>query len=175
MTSSSTRPPHAGDVGLGGGKVEIHGHHVPGLHKGRGKNILTGPALVGGKEVLHAEDLPQLGLQPVEGLASRIAVVGLHHGGELVVAHGVDAAVGEHVHKHVPVLKQEGVVARFGDMPQPLLHRRKIEFLYNTHLVHLQRDLFPPEERDLCHIRCPLAAMNRPSGRDTLMLCAFTV
>ena len=139
------------DVRLGGGEVIVHRYHRTLRYQCLREDVLAGTALVRGQEVIHAEDLVQLALQARVGGAAGVAVIGNHHGGLLLVAHGVHAAVGQHVHEDILVLQQEGVVACFGDRREALLHRNEIEFLHNANLVHFERNLFAAEEFDVCH------------------------
>ena len=80
-------------------------------HEDLADDVLGGAALVDGQEVLGAEDLHDRLLQPGVGSRAGVGVVGHHHRGDLLVAHGVGAAVGEHVEEDVAVLQQEGVEA----------------------------------------------------------------
>ena len=86
---------------LGGGEVVIHRHDVAGLYEGLGQQVLGGAALMAGQQVLVAEDLLHRIRQLVEALRPGVGVVGLHHGRQLIVRHGVGAAVGQHVQKDV--------------------------------------------------------------------------
>lgn len=63
-----------------------------------------------------------------------VAVIRLHHRGQLLVAHRVHAAVGQHVDEDVAVLQQERVVARLVERFQPALDGHQI-CLDNAHLV----------------------------------------
>ena len=90
-------------------------------------------------------------VEPGVGRAARVAVVGDHHGGELQVAHRVDAAVSEHVQEHVAVLQQEGVVAGVCHGLLPVLDGRKVELLDDAHLVHFERRVLTAEELHLRH------------------------
>ena len=141
----------AGDVRLGRGEVEVHRHHVAGLHEGDGEDVLAGAALVGGEEEVRAEELVHLGLQPVEGRAAGVAVVADEHRGGLAVAHAVDAGVGQHVEEDVLVLEQEGVVARLGDGLGAALHGLEVQLLHHAHLVQLEGDVHTGEEFDVRH------------------------
>ena len=128
------------DVRLGGGEVVVHRHDRARLHQHLGQDVLAGAALVGRQEVVHAEDLAQLVVKARVGGAAGVGVVGDHHRGELLVAHGVDAAVGQHVEEHVGVLQQEGVVAGLGHRLEALFDRQQVQLLDDAHLVHFQRD-----------------------------------
>ena len=133
------------------GEVEVHRDNVARLDKSHGDDVLAGSALVSGQEVFCAEYFAHFVFKFGKGRAARVTVVGDEHGGLLPVAHGVDAAVGQHIHIYVFVLKQKCVVSRLGNAFEPFFHRRKIEFLHDTHFVHFQRDLFSAEKFHVCH------------------------
>ena len=144
-----------GNVGLGGGKVEVHCNHVAGLYECFCDDMLCGSALMGGQEEFHAEYFLKLCVQAVEGFAAGVCVVCHHHGGKLIVAHGVYAAVGEHIHEYVTVLKQEGIAAGLLYCLKALLHRGQVKLLYDAYLVHLEGYVFAAEEFYLGHFECP--------------------
>ncbi len=77
-----------------------------------------------------------------------IGAVGAQHGRHLVVAHGVDAAVGEHVQKHVGRVEAEGVELGLPDRLHAALDRDQMQFLHDTHLVQSERDVSAPVEFD---------------------------
>ena len=139
------------DVRLGRCEVEVHRHHVAGLHKGHGDDVLAGAALVRREQELRAEYLVHLVLQPREGRAAGVAVVADEHRGGLAVAHRVHAGVGEHVEEDVLVLEQEGVVPRLGDGRGAALDGLEIELLHHAHLVQLEGDVHSGEEFDVGH------------------------
>ena len=96
---------------------------------------------MGGKHVVGAKHLLDSHLETVECLTAGIRIVSNVHGRSLAVGHGIDTAVGEHIHIDVLVLEQEGVVTGLLYFLQTLLHRQEGEFLYYTHLVHFQGHL----------------------------------
>ncbi|MPN05466.1 hypothetical protein SDC9_152716 [bioreactor metagenome] len=124
------------------GEVEVHRHHAAGLDERLRDDALAGASLMRGQKILCAEQLGDLCLQTVEGCASRIAVVRGHHCGGLLVAHGVDAAVGEHIQKDILVAQQKRIVARGCHRFVPFLNRQKVEFLHDANLVHFEGELF---------------------------------
>ena len=128
-------------MGLGGGEVEIHQRNHARAHIRLREDVLGRTALVGGQDVLRAEDFLDGGLDAIEGLGAGVGVVGDAHRGHLLVGHSVDAGVREHVHVDVFVLEKECVVAGFLDALEALLDREQVEFLDDAHLVHLQGDL----------------------------------
>ena len=112
----------AGNVGLGGGKVEIHDGHHAGLYEGLGQDVLTGTSLVGRKQIIGAKHLFHSSLIAVEGFTAGIRVIGNVHGGGLSIRHSVHTAVGEHIHINVAILQQKGIVASFLNTLQALLY-----------------------------------------------------
>ena len=74
--------------------------------------MLGGATLVDGDGVVEPEDVADGIGQAIEALAPSVGVVGHHHGGELIVAHGVRAAVRQHVQEDIPGPEKKGVVAR---------------------------------------------------------------
>ena len=107
-------------MGLGGGEVVVHRDDLARLDEDLGQQVFGRSALVGGYVVLEAQHVLDGRRQLVVALAAGIGVVGDHHGRQLVVAHGVGAAVGQHVDEDVPGPQQERVVARFFDGLEPL-------------------------------------------------------
>ena len=128
------------EMRLGGGEVIIHGHDVARLDEGLGQQVLGGAALMDRQEVLVAEDLLHRVVQPVEALRAGVGVVGLHHGGKLIVAHGIGAAIRQHVEKNAAGTEEEGVVPRLFHRFQPFAGGRQPHFLHNAHFVHFDRD-----------------------------------
>ena len=101
--------------------------------------MLRGASLVDGQGVLEAEDVLHDARQFVEALGAGVGVVGDHHGGKLVVAHGVGAAVGQHVEKDFPRRQQERVVADGAQAFEPLGRRKQVDFLHDLDFMHLYR------------------------------------
>ena len=81
----------SGDVSLGSCEVVVHDDAIARFYKPFCENVLAGPALVGRQAIADAEDLFELVDHAVEGFASCVSVVRLHHSGQLLLAHGVDA------------------------------------------------------------------------------------
>ena len=127
------------DVRLGGGEMVVHRHHRTFADQHLRQDVFTGTALVCRQEIVHAEDFLELAFQAGVRGAAGVAVVGNHHGRHLLVAHGVDTAVGEHVHEHIGILEQKGVVAGFRHRCQAPLNRRQIQLLNDADLVHFER------------------------------------
>ena len=115
------------------------------------QTLYMGPALVGGEEVLHAEELRELGVHAEEGLAPGVGVVGAEHGRLHLVAHGVDAGVGEHVQEDVGIVELEGVEPGGADALQALADGEERELLDDLDLVHLQGDGVMLVKLDLRH------------------------
>ncbi len=139
------------DMRLRGREVIVHRHDLAGLHEDLGQDVFAGAALVRRQDPVHAEQLAQLGFEPCIGRASGVAVVGHHHRGDLLIAHRVHAAVGQHVHEHVAVLQQEGVVAGLVHGLEPGFDRQQCKLLNDAHLVHFKRQGFTAEELDPRH------------------------
>ena len=125
-----------GNVSLGGGEVIVHDDALAGLDEVLCDDVLTGAALVCGEQVLDAEDLRELRVHAVEGLASRIGVVGAEHGGLHIVTHGVNAGVGEHIHKDIAVVEHECIKARVTHLLKTCFCGKKVQLLYDLDLVH---------------------------------------
>ena len=58
----------------------------------------------------------------------------------MIIAHGVDAAVGQHIQIDVTVLQQERIVPGLRDGLQTIFNGDQSEFLDNADLVHLERN-----------------------------------
>jgi len=116
------------------------------------------------QEEVEAEDLAQLLVETRVGGAAGVAVVGDQHGRLLPVAHGVDAAVGEHVEEDVFVLEQEGVVARLVHRLMPVLDRPQVQLLHDAHLVHLQGDPLTAEHPYLRHPKASVSGGSWSAG-----------
>lgn len=142
-----------GDVLLGGGEVVIHRDQRAGADHRLADDVLRGAALVGGQEVIHAEDLDELVVQARVGRGAGVGVVGHEHRRLLILAHRVDAGVREHVQEHVGVLQQEGVEAGLFHRLAPLLDRQQRQLLNDSHLVHLERQLLTAVELHLRYVR----------------------
>ena len=69
----------SGDMSLCGGEVEVHDRDHSRLHICLSQDVLCRTALMGRKHMLGAEDLEDCGLDPVEGLRTRIRVIGHAH------------------------------------------------------------------------------------------------
>ncbi|OPY81361.1 MAG: hypothetical protein A4E70_01323 [Syntrophus sp. PtaU1.Bin005] len=136
-------------MGLGGRKVIVHGNHVARLDQNLGQEVLSGPPLMHREQVLGSEHVPDGILQFVKAFASGIGVIGHHHGAQLVVAHGVGAAVRQHIQENVPGSKQEGVVARLLHGLQPLIGAWQPCLLNDLDLVHFHWEHFPIGQFDI--------------------------
>ena len=55
-----------------------------------------------------SEHFPEGVFHPVKTLGSRIGIVGLKHGRNLVVTHGIGTTIGQHIQKDVLGIQQEG-------------------------------------------------------------------
>ncbi len=88
-------------MGKGCGKMIIHGDDVARLNESTANDILGTPSLVCREEVFFPKHVLYCFLQFVKTLRSGIGIVGLHHRGKLVVAHGIGSAVCEHVQENI--------------------------------------------------------------------------
>ena len=95
----------------GGGEVHVAGHILAGFDGDVAEDVLGATALMGGDDVLGAEELLHGGLQMEPVAAAGIGFVALHQAAPLLVAHGVGAGVGEQVDIDILRIDQEGVVA----------------------------------------------------------------
>ena len=146
------------DVRPGGGEMVIHDHHGARLDEHLGEQVFGRPALVHRHRPVEAHHLFHRGGEPREALRAGIGVIRHHHGAQLVVAHGVGAAVGQHVEEDVAGGQQESVVAGFSDRGQAVADRGERGLLDDTHFVHFHRDhaaigqanahLIPPSQQD---------------------------
>ena len=125
------------DMGLGRGEMVVRDRHPARLAEDLGQKMFRRPSLVDVHHVLIPQDvLDDIG-EIVERLAPGIGVVGVHEGRVLVVAHGVDAAVRQHVQVDVPRSEKESVVPGFLDGLEPVLGRNERDLLDHPGLVHL--------------------------------------
>ena len=93
------------DVRFGGGEVLVHRHDLTFFDQRFGQQVFAGAALVCRQEIFFVENFFDLRRQFGEGFATGVAVVSGHHRRQLLIAHGIDATVGEHVQKYVAVLQ----------------------------------------------------------------------
>ena len=112
------------NVGLGGGEVKVHRHHAVLAHEDLADDVLGGTALMHRQEVLGPEDLDDRLVESGVGSGAGVGVIGDRHRGDLLIAHGVRAAVREHVEEDVAVLQQERVEAGALDGFESFLDRQ---------------------------------------------------
>ncbi len=124
------------EMGLGGREVVVHGHNVARLDEDLREQVFRGPALVRRHAVLESQDLLDRVQELVVALPAGVGVVGNHHRRQLIVAHGVGAAIGEHVDEDVPRAEQKGVEAGLRDRPQALRNGDQKCLLHNLYFVH---------------------------------------
>ena len=122
-------------------EVKVHRYYISRFDVCFGKNVLARTSLVRRKEIFCSEHILECTLQPVACLASCIRVVCPQHGCLLEVGHRINARIGQHIHKHVFVLKQERIVARFIYIFYALFYGWKKKFLNYAHFVHFKRHL----------------------------------
>ena len=145
------------DVRSGGGEMVVHDDHRPRLDEHLGEQVLGRAALVHRHRPVEPHHLFDGRRQPGEALRAGIGVIRHHHRAQLVIAHGVGAAVGQHVEEDIAGGQQEGVVAGVSDRGQAVTDGGKGGLLDNAHFVHLHRDprghrtgecsSFPPIQR----------------------------
>ncbi len=127
---------------LGRGEVVIHGHHVAGFNKSFGQQVFRRASLVSRQQILKSQNfLDRIG-QLIETLAAGVSLVRNHHGAQLVVAHGVGAAVGQHVQEDIARAQEESVITGLADGLQALGGAGQIGLLHNFNLVHFDRYYF---------------------------------
>ena len=101
------------DVALGGVEVSIARNDMSFLDQVGEQHILGSTSLMGGDDILEAEETLHHFLELVERRGTGIALVAQHHGRPLAVAHGTGAGVGEAVDVHLFSLQYEYVVMGF--------------------------------------------------------------
>ena len=100
------------DVGAGGVEVRVVGDDIAFLAHHAEEDALGGAALVGGDDVLVAEDILNGGAELLEAAAAGVTLVAFHDGRPLVGGHGAGAGVGEQVDEDIVGRQQEKVVVR---------------------------------------------------------------
>ena len=90
----------------------VHDNAVTGFYEMLGKDVFTSTALMCGKQIFDAEEFFELIAHTVECFASCVSIVGTEHSGLHIVAHGIDAGVGQHIHEDIAVMKKECIKAR---------------------------------------------------------------
>ena len=108
-------------IGPGGVEVDIVGNDHPFLQDGGKQQVLRHPSLVGGNDVLEAENVVHGIFEVVIIFAAGIGLVAQHHSGPLVIAHGRSAAVGEQIDVDCFRRQVKDIVAGFPDQMFPLL------------------------------------------------------
>jgi hypothetical protein len=106
---------------------------------------------MGRKEVFHSEDVLQCLFEAVKGRGTGITIICLRHGCQLVVRHGIDPAIGEHVEKNVGVSQEKCIVTRLFDAFQALIDGKEVEFLNDPNTVHFNRSRRAGEKFNVCH------------------------
>ncbi|OPZ67578.1 MAG: hypothetical protein BWY83_02573 [bacterium ADurb.Bin478] len=124
------------EMGAGGGKMIIHRDHIARFDQHLGDEVFGRTPLMRRQHVLQTKDLLDRGAEFIIGFRTGIGVIGHHHGSQLMVAHGVGAAVGEHIEKDIPGAQQKGVVAALRHGLESLPRGYQVCFLYDLDLVH---------------------------------------
>ena len=104
----------AAELDVGARRVEmgVVRHDLAGTADDREEDLLGGPTLVRGDDVLEGEELLDRLEEPVPGRGPCVALVAVLDGGPLVAAHGAGAGVGQQVDDDVIRVQVEEVVAR---------------------------------------------------------------
>ena len=100
-------------MALGGVEVSIARNDMPFLHQIGEQHVLGSTSLMGGDDILRAEETLHHLLELIERRCACIALVAQHHGRPLAVAHGTGARVGETVDVHLFGLQHKYVVMGF--------------------------------------------------------------
>ena len=146
---------HQIEVRLGGGEVVIHRDEGAGLDEGLGKQVLASASLVSRQQILVAENLLDRVCQLVKALRAGIGVIGQQHGGLLIVAHGIGAAIGQHIHENVAGAKKKCVVASFFHCLEPLAGRANRTFC-TTRILCISIGISVPLDRRMLIGTCRL-------------------
>ncbi len=98
------------DMGPGGIEGHIEGNHVSLFDEGAENHVLRRPSLVGGNDVIEAENFLYRGLEVEETVRSCIGFVSHQKSSPLVLAHGAGAGIGEKVDVDILGAQAEHVV-----------------------------------------------------------------
>ena len=134
---------------LGGGEVHVARHVLAVADHDLAENVLRGATLVGGDDVLVAEDFPEHLREPNVLVAVGSARAGGVVGGPLVGAHRRGPRVGQQVDCHVGRTKEERVVAGFTDRLFALLAGEHTDVLDGVNLIGERIELVGREVREL--------------------------
>ena len=104
----------------------VHWYHIPILDQSGSQYILAGAALVGRKEIIHIKNIFNFFSQTVKCLRTGITVICDQHGCLLVITHGINPGIRQHVQKNIPVLKKEGIVPGFSHAFKTLVNGRQV-------------------------------------------------
>ncbi len=97
-------------VGAGGIEVRVVGDHVAGLEHGGEEDAFGGASLVGGNDVLVAEDALHGVAEARVAAAARVALIAFHDRSPLVDGHGAGAGVGEQINEDVIGREEKEIV-----------------------------------------------------------------
>ncbi|OPY90664.1 MAG: hypothetical protein A4E72_00547 [Syntrophus sp. PtaU1.Bin208] len=142
VISHQVQNPGADDFHMNprGRKVVIVQDDLRRLEENLDEEMLGGPSLMNRQGVLEPEDLLDHIGQFHEACGAGIGVVGNHHGGKLVVAHGIRSAVRQHIQENILRLQEKSVIAHGPQTLQALCSRKEINLLYDLHAMHFHRD-----------------------------------
>ena len=103
-------------IGAGGVKVAIVGHHLAFFTNRSEQHFFSGAALVRGHKKLHAGDVLDDFFKPVKAARAGVTLVAFHDGAPLAAGHGAGAGVGQPVNQHIFGAQLEHV--QFGGFQQ---------------------------------------------------------
>ena len=127
-------------------EVIVHRHHVSRLQERPHDHILCGTALMRRHHITLAQHVKYCLLQPFEGLAAGVGIVGPHHGGQLQVAHGVGSAVGQHVQVDIGRIHAVSIESALLQGLKSFIYRQEPHLLHYTRTVELQGDIYASVE-----------------------------
>ena len=130
------------DMTLGGIEMTVARDDIPLFHQHREQDVLRGPPLMRGQEIFKPGDLPDGLLQMFIGGSPRIALIPLHQGSPLMMAHRSRARIGQQIDHHLVAPEIEHVVMGTTDPFFPLLTRAQPDGLRHLGLERLKIMLF---------------------------------
>ena len=133
-------------------EVIVHRHHISRLQERPHDHILCGTALMRRHHITLAQHVKYCLLQPFEGLAAGVGIVGPHHGGQLQVAHGVGSAVGQHVQIDIGRIHAVGIESALLQGLVSLIYGKEPHLLDYPGPVKLQGYIYACVEFDFRHL-----------------------
>ena len=129
----------------------VHGDDIALFDEGPANDVFRSTALMDGQKVFFSEHLFDGFLQPAETLGAGIGIVGLKHCRDLIVAHGIGAAVGQHVEEDITGVEPERIESGLLDGFETPFHRYEVQFLDYTHFMQFERNIFSAVKFDFVH------------------------